>query len=164
MAQLTVQQELVLQQKNAQVQAVLHAADNLDSKAAGLVQAGGLIVALSSAVSISGYIAANPSPIILIALAVAFLAFMLMLVFAIQAWLPRTVEMPGTRNWDEIFNDYINEEPDKCFEQVLADAIEAIRQIDDLNLRKAQRVYWAAWLLGAQVAGLLIASVFVSLQ
>lgn len=163
MSQLTLQQDLVLQQKYVSLQAALQAGDSLDNKGMSLLQAGGLIVTLTTVLSISGFVSANPTPVLLLGVGVAFVAFLTMVYLSIQAWLPGKVNMPGTRDWDEIFNDYINEEPDKCFEQVLADTTESITLIEEANQRKGQRVRWSAYLLIAQVAGLLITSIIVSL-
>ena len=163
MSQLTVQQELVLQQKYASLQAVLQAGDSLDNKGMSLLQAGGLIVMLTTVLSIAGFVSANATSILLLGVGVAFVAFLLMIYLFIQVWLPGKINMPGTRDWAEIFNAYVNEEPGKCFEQVLADTIESITLIEEANQRKGRRIRWSAYLLVTQVGGLLVASVLVSL-
>lgn len=163
MSQLSLQQELVLQQKYQQLQIVLQAGDSLDRKGMTLLQASGLIVTLGTVLSISGFVATHPSPIFMFGIGIAFVAFLLMVWLSAQAWLPRDMEVPGTRNWDEIFQDYIYEDADQCFQQILADTIESISLNNIANLLKGERIRWSVYLLIAQVGGLLLASVLVSL-
>ena len=115
MSQLSLQQELVLQQKYQQLQIVLQAGDSLDRKGMTLLQAGGLIVTLGTVLSISGFVATHPSPIFMVGIGIAFMAFLLMVWLSVQTWLPRDMEIPGTRDWDEIFQNYIYEDADRAF-------------------------------------------------
>ena len=160
MAELTKQQEMLLEQKYINLQSVSAAGDHLDGKAMGLLQTAGLIIALTAVVSVPSAFRATTMGIgPVIGISIAFLAFVAMISFATWAWWPRSYGTPGTLDFDEISERIINQDVDQSFSNILGDCIDAIEWNQDINLRKARLVRWSAFLLIAQVIGLFMAAI-----
>lgn len=157
--QLTTQQMLVLEQTQRLYDGVDRTGEHLDNKAATVLQAGSLIIALTGATTLPAVIAANSSPWTLAALAGSFLLFITMVACAIFAWRPNTHEQPGRADWDSFFDEYISRERDEAYNQVLSNLMGAIQVNQAGNKRKARYVTAAAWLLALQVAGILVLAV-----
>lgn len=150
----TRQQDLLLAQKYLQVQAMQQASDSLDNKANALLQVSGLIVALSSVVAIPGFVFDNPTTGVKIGIGVAFVAFAFMVGLSLLAALPNKIELPGTLDWDELYQNYVLETPDGCFEHLLSDCVQSIEQIKGQNARKANLVRLSAGLFIVLLIGL----------
>ena len=153
--EVSPQRQLVLEQKYRMFENSIQVGDHLDSKASGLLQAGGLVIALTGVVKIPGFVA-NPDLWGIIGIAVAFFAFAGMVLLAVLAWSPADFGHPGNTNWDEIFTDYIHQDVDACFDQILADLLEAIERSAKRNRSKAGYVTWAAGLFAVQILGVLL--------
>lgn len=157
--QLTTQQELVLEQTQRLYDGVDRTGEHLDNKAATILQAGSLIIALTGATTLPAVIAANASLWTLAAVAGSFLLFIAMVACAIFAWRPDTHEQAGRADWDSFFDEYISRERDEAYNQVLSNLMGAIQVNQAGNKRKARYVTAAAWLLALQVAGILVLAV-----
>lgn len=152
---LTSQRELVLAQKYKMYDTTTQIGDHLDGKASVLLQAGGLIIAITGVVKIPAFVH-NPDIWAYLGIIVAFSAFAGMVICAVRAWAPAEFNHAGRSNWDEIFNDYINVDLDTCFNQVLSDLVGAINTSKSRNQQKARYVTWSAWLFAIQIVGVLI--------
>lgn len=145
---------MVIQQRYAMLSTVNQTGEQLDNKAATLVQAGGLIIALVGVVKIPDFVG-SPTPWAIASIALAFLAFAGMVVCAQLAWTPSRSVLPGTQDWDFLSTNYLNEDVPGCFDQILSDLFEAIRTHRQRNDHKAWLVSLAAWLFMAQIVGVL---------
>ena len=160
MAELTKQQEMLLEQKYINLHSVSAAGDHLDGKAMALLQTAGLIIALTAAVSVPSEFRATTMGIWpAIGISIAFLTFIAMISLATWAWWPRSYGTPGTLNFDEISERITNQDVDQSFSNILGDCIDAIEWNQNINLRKAQLVRWSALLLIVQVIGLFVAAI-----
>ena len=79
----------------------------------------------------------------------------IMVLLAVFAGLPSDFGHSGNTNWDEMFADYIHQDVDACFDQILADLLEAIERSVQRNRSKARYVTWAAVLFAVQILGVL---------
>lgn len=129
--------------------------DHLDSKASALLQAGGLVIALTGVVKIPSFVA-NPDLWGIIGISLAFLSFAGMVLLAVIAGLPSSFGHSGEIKWDEIFADYIDQDVDACFNQILADLLEAIERSAKRNRSKAGYVAWSSGLFAVQIVGVLL--------
>ena len=152
---LTPQQQLVLEQRQKALDIHIQTGDHLDGKAATIMQAGGLLIALSGAVRIPAFIYNPPSLSPQIALTIAFGAYLAMLLLSLWAWMPSKSVSPGRNDWDWLYNSYISEGIDRCFEQILSDLVCSIDGQLDRNRHKARNVIIATWLLAIQLIGIL---------
>jgi hypothetical protein len=153
---LTTQQNLVLEQSRRLYDGVDRTGEHLDGKASAVLQAGSLIIALTSATTLPSLVSSQPSPPVLAGLAVGFLAFIGMTVCAILAWRPQEHKQVGATTWDDLFDMYISKEMDDAYNQVLYDLSCAITANMAANERKARYVALATWLLVLQVVGILV--------
>lgn len=162
MNELTPQQRMILNRKDRDLEISLQTGDHLDSKAATIIQAGGFIIALTGAVSLSTLIAQQPGGVALAGLIVAFAAFAAMIGLSLRSWIPSNIPYPGTRDWDDIQATYLSAKVDleQCYDQMLSDILGAIDASIERNSEKARDVTIAAWLLIIQVAGILVLSLF----
>ena len=85
----TIQKQLVLEQAQRLNDTVDRTGEHLDGKAAALLQAGSLIIALTGATSLPALVANQPPPFVLAGAAAGFLAFIAMTVCAVLAWRQR---------------------------------------------------------------------------
>ena len=152
--EVSPQRQLVLEQKYRMFENSVQVGEHLDSKASALLQAGGLVIALTGVVKIPGFVA-NPDLWSTIGIAIAFFAFAGMVLLAVFAGLPSDFGHSGNTNWDEMFADYIHQDVDACFDQILADLLEAIERSVQRNRSKARYVTWAAVLFAVQILGVL---------
>lgn len=160
---LTTQQQLALEQTRNLYNEVNRTGEHLDGKANAIIQAGGLIVAVTGATALPSLAtAAAPLPV-LAGLAVAFVIFIAMIWCAVTAWRPVNHELAGSANWNNVFDLYISREADDAYNQVLQNLIESATTNRAANERKARYVTAAAWLLALQVAGILALAVAAAL-
>lgn len=155
MDELTTQQRLVLDHKYRSFEMSKLTGDHLDSKASTLLQSASFIIALIGALKIPD-VFTSPSGWALLGLGVAFLAFAGMLLLALLAWRPSTVNLPAPQDWDFLFDRYVYEDAEGCFVQILADLNDATDTSIDRNAAKARFVTWSVWLFMVQIAGLLL--------
>lgn len=154
--QLTPQQQLLLDQQWRMLDDRSQAGDHLDNKAAAILQAGSLIIALVGAVSIPPVLAQQSPPILLGGLAFALAVFAGMLVCALLAWQPRDYRVPGSTSWNSMWNNYVNAGLQDAFAQILSNIQAATETHERRNALKARYVTWGTWLLVLQVAGILL--------
>jgi len=154
---LNYRRGLLLEQKYKILQIFDQANDSLDSKATQLLQAGGLIVALVTALSFSTFFASPGSTTSAKAgIAVACLAFVGMIGLSIAAWSPKESGAPGSLDWAQMYDRYILVDDETCYNQILSDCTEAIASSKAVNIRKGNLVKWSAFLLVLQLGGLVI--------
>ncbi len=164
MSELTTQQQMVIEQQYRRYDVVERTGEHLDSKAATVLQAGAIIIALTSVVSLPAVVRSPAPPLLaLIGIMVAFGLFFGMIICAILAWRPSGHKQNGAATWDEAFDAYINENPERCFDQVLSDLLGSTAANMTRNERKARYVTASAWLLALQVAGILALAVAAAL-
>lgn len=152
------QQSLLLQQKSQALAMLNQANDNLDNKAANLLQSAALIIALSGVISIPGFIRSDdPTFWIKVGLAIAFLLFTGMIVLSVIAWSPEVNYIPGSldENWNELYKQYLLVDPEASFNQVLRDYTVTIDRLKTVNMRKGRLVKWSVYLFAGQIAGLM---------
>lgn len=153
---LTTQQQLVIEQAQRLYDTVDHTGEHLDGKASTVLQAGSLIIALTSATTLPSLVAGTSAPWVLPGLAIGFLAFIGMTICAILAWHPSDHKLVGEPNWDSFYDNYISKEKDEAVSQILSNLAASTAHNMAANARKARYVTWAVWLLVAQVAGILV--------
>jgi hypothetical protein len=158
-AELTLQQQLTLEMVRRQYDARIATRNKLDDKAGFILQSGGLVVTLTGAVSIPAMLTQSATGWALGGLAFAFLIFLAMILSALLAWKPSPHNLVGTHDWGKLFDDYINETPERCFERILSDLVGAIGDNSRRNERKAWLVQLAGWLFALQVTGILALAV-----
>lgn len=152
---LTLQEQMVLDSLNRTYANSVQTGDHLDNKATALLQAGGLVIALTGVVKIPEFVA-TPTLWAGLGIAIAFLAFAGMILLAVLAWRPSSFAHAGGIEWDEIFDDYLLVDAEKCFNQVLSDLTSAIQQNFARNTAKSRYVHLSALLFAAQVVGVLV--------
>lgn len=152
---LTPQQAMILDQQHRMLDTRSATGDQLDAKAGSLLQAGGLVIALAGAVNLPGFVS-QPSALGTLGIAIAFGAFAGMVVCAALAWAPSKYAIPGTSDWEEIFQDYLFLPVDGCLEQVLIDLISTTKIHETRNRAKSRYVAWATWLFAVQIVGVLV--------
>lgn len=155
---LSTQQELVLAECRMAFERLDQAADMLDSRTMGLVQASALLLALVGVVRLPGFVTGPVNGWQVAAVGVALLAFAGMIGLLLLALLPRVYVLPGSLDWDELFNDYVNVSEDDCFAQVLNNLIKATEERQAVNGRKGLCLRWAIVLFIVQIVGLLSVS------
>jgi hypothetical protein len=155
----TIQKQLVLEQTQRLYDTVDRTGEHLDGKAATVLQAGSLIIALTSATTLPSLVGAQPSPWMLGGLVCGFLAFIGMTICAILAWRPGDHKLSGSPDWDNFFDLYISQEMDDAYNQVLSNLGIAVAANMATNARKARYVTLATWLLVLQVVGILVLAV-----
>lgn len=154
--ELSTQQQLLLDQTLRLCDSVDRTGEHLDGKAGTILQAGSLIIALTGATTLPSLVAGSQSPYVLAALSVGFLAFIGMTACAVWAWRPSDHKLVGAETWEDSFTMYINQEPEKAYQQVLFDLLESVGPNMATNARKARYVTLATWLLVLQVVGILV--------
>jgi hypothetical protein len=150
------QQSLLLEQKYRALEMIDQANNSLDTKATQLLQASGLIVALVSVLSIPSFVTSRLTHLMEAGIAVAFLVFVLMIGLSILAWSPGKHVIPGSADWNEMYNRYILVDSERCFDQILSDCTEAIESSKSANSRKGDLLKWSASLLVVQIGGLMM--------
>lgn len=157
---ITNQQRLVLDQQQRLSDTIDRSGEQLDNKAAVLLQAGGLLIALTGATVLPDAIAASVSPWTLAGVALGFLLFIAMIACAMLAWRPQNHMLVGAgADWDSFFDDYISKDVDDAYNQVLQNLLIATDYNRAANARKARLVELAGWLFALQVAGILVLAV-----
>lgn len=160
---LNIQQSLLLQQKYQALEIINQANDSLDKKAATLLQASALIVALTGVLSIPGFIRTdNPVAWAKVGIAVAFLLFAGMIILSAIAWFPKGYYLPGSLDWDwdELYKQYLLVDSDSSFNQVLRDCTVTIERLKVLNYHKGLLLKISAGLFVVQIIGLMIIPFF----
>lgn len=152
---LTTQQQLVLEQTQRLYDTLDRTGEHLDGKAAAILQAGSLIIALTGATVLPSLVASTKSPWLVAGLAIGFAAFIGMTICAIVAWRPADHQLVGSESWDNFFDLYISKEVDDAYNQVLGNLSDAIAANKDANEVKVRYVTVGAWLLVVQVVGIL---------
>lgn len=152
---LTTQQNLILEQTQRLYDTIDRTGEHLDGKAATILQAGSLIIALTSATTLPALVTSQATPWIIAGAAIGFFAFIGMTVCAILAWRPQAHKLVGATTWDDFFDLYISKQADEAYNQVLVNLSHAITANMAANQSKARYVTWSAWLLALQVTGIL---------
>lgn len=152
------QKSLVLEQRYKALEMAERAIDSLDAKAVALLQSGGILVALSS--FFGGTTVVNEASrdfywLVLLLAVFSAIAFVIMIVFLVVAWHPADAEVPGTNNWDKIFDEYIHTTEEACFNQILADCTGVYEEMCDIARRKAKVIDFSVWLFVAQIVCLI---------
>jgi hypothetical protein len=151
------QYQLVLEQQYFGLSQLYQANDHLDDKALSLLQAAGLILALVGALEIPGFVATSePALWAKVGISLGFAAFVAMVVTVALAWRPGASHLPGTQDWNKVYDKYVTVELNHSFDKVLVDAMEVYDRIAAINIVKAKRLRWAVWLFLLQIIGLLI--------
>jgi uncharacterized membrane protein YagU involved in acid resistance len=152
---LTPQHKVILQQKQQALNMVDNANESLDGKALKIFQASSIIIAIAGLLVSPQFagLTISSAPIVLIG--VIFMAFVLMIWFSIIAVQPKRHHIPGTQNWEKLFTQYICEDIESTFNQVLSDYIKTIDILLEANNTKAKLVRASAFLLMLQVSVLL---------
>lgn len=153
--QLSSQQQMVLDEQRLLLSRTTDTGIHLDGKAATILQAGGLIIALVGATSLPAFVYAPVTIWQKVALAAAFLAFLGMVLAALRAWRPSEFASPGTLDWNELFTDYIYQDIDTCYEVALNNLLETTRHTLQRNQAKAKWVNISVYLFGLQIAAVL---------
>lgn len=153
---LTTQQQLVIEQAQRLYDTVDHTGEHLDSKASTVLQAGSLIIALTSATTLPSIVASQATLWVIIGMAIGSLAFIGMTVCAILAWRPLDHKLVGEPDWDSFYDKYISKEKDDAVAQVLSNLATSTTHNMAANERKARFVTWGTWLLVVQVVGILV--------
>ena len=156
---LNIQQSLLLQQKYQALEIINQANDGLDKKAATLLQASALIVALTGVLTIPGFIRTdNPVAWAQVGIAIAFLLFAGMIILSTIAWFPQSTYLPGSLDWDwnELYYQYLLVDSESCFNQVLRDCTITIERLKVLNSRKGVLLKVSAGLFVVQIIGLMV--------
>jgi hypothetical protein len=161
MVGITTQQQLILEQQRRLCDTIDQTGIHLDNKAATILQAGGLIVAITGATVLPSAI--NNQPQLLWGVAAGFLIFIAMIITAIAAWRPQGHLLVGNgADWDSFFDDYISRDVEDAYGTVLKNLLDATIANQAANHRKARYVNIAAWLFAGQVTAILILSVAVA--
>jgi hypothetical protein len=153
---LTTQQNLVLEQTQRLYDNIDRTGEHLDGKAAAILQAGSLIIALVGATTLPSLVTNSTMPWVLAGAATGFVAFIGMTICAVLAWRPSEHKYVGSLSWDNFFDLYISKELDDAYNQVLINLSDAIKANIAANERKARYVTLGTWLLVLQVAGILV--------
>lgn len=151
---MTFQQQLLLQQKQTTLAMVADARTNIDNRANALLQSGILLLLLVSAIKLPAFVQ-QPSPLVSVALALAFLTFAGMVAANLLALAPRPFPTPTADNWDAIHTKYLQADEETCYNQVLSDTIAAIDMMEAINKRKALYLKASMVLFVLQLVGLL---------
>lgn len=152
---LTVQEQMVMAHLNRTYANSIQTGDHLDNKATALMQAGGLVIALTGVVKIPGF-ASNPTAWAAVGISLAFLAFAGMILAAVKAWNPSNFSHAGAIEWDEMFNAYLLKDVQDCYSQELYDLSSAIEDMFARNISKGKYVRLSALLFAIQIVGVLI--------
>ena len=159
---LTPQQQMILIEQQRRLDAKMQTGDLLDSKAMTILQSGGILIALTGAVSISNYASQHTSTITLVGILCAFVAFLGMVTCALRAWHPSSNPVAGGTTWDELYDDYLVKDTSTCFMQVLSNLLTTSEMHTKRNNAKARYVSLGIWLLGLQVAAILLAAMLAA--
>lgn len=152
---------MLLEQKYFMLASLDSGGDHLDNKAMGLIQAAGLIIALTGVVAIpSAFTSGNLSFLATVGIVVAFSAFICMIVAALNAWFPSIQKLPGTLDWGEMNDHVLQKDIERGYAQILLDCIDSIEKNQARNFEKAKWVKVSAVLLVLQVLGLLVVALF----
>lgn len=152
---LTVQEQIVMAHLNRTYANSIQTGDHLDSKATALLQAGGLVIALTGVVRIPAFVA-NPTPWAIVGISLAFLAFAGMILTALKAWNPSDFSHAGAIEWDEMFNAYLLKDVQNCYNQALYDLSSAIEDMFARNINKTKYIRLSALLFALQITGVLL--------
>jgi len=131
---------LVLEQVLARLQLARESNRILDEKADRLMQAGALVMALLSLVSLSSLLSIIPKEAAIVGIVIAGGVFIVMIITSFSATIPEENPMVGPEDWEEAYNDYLYKDDERSFQQVLSDVFEVTDRIQALNANKALRV------------------------
>lgn len=159
---LTAQQQLVIEQQQRYYDAVDRTGEHLDGKAAALLQVGSLVITIAGLATLLGPQPAR-SPWALGALAAVALLFMGMIACIVMAWRPADHKLPGSTDWDTMFDRYISCPVDDAYNLALVNLLDATAYNLARNRHKAGLVTLAGWLLVAQVGAILLAGLMLAL-
>lgn len=151
------QYQLTLEQQYYGLSQLYQANDHLDNKALSLLQAAGLILALVGALEIPNFITTN-EPVLWakIGIGIGFAAFVLMVITITTTWTPKEVHLPGSQDWDKVYDDYVTVKLERSFDQHLVNILDAFERAALVNSTKSARIRVAVILFVFQVSGLLI--------
>jgi hypothetical protein len=154
---LTPQQRLVLEQQFYRLAQIDRANEHLDSKALSLLQSAGLILALIGVLRIPGVITQEvPSVWAWVGIAVSFLAFMGMVGLMVVTWSPVDNPVPGTQDWDKLYDEYIDVDRNTTYSKILSNYLDAYELSYKTNQRKAKMLQGANILFLILIGGLLV--------
>lgn len=151
---MTVQQQLILQQKQTGLAMTADARTSIDNRASALLQASGLLLVLVGVVKLPDFVL-QPSTFATLALIVAFLAFAGMVALTLITLKPRVFPVPVTDDWDVISTRYLQASEEACYDQVISDLLAAIDMMEAINKRKAAYLKFSMLLFVVQIVGLL---------
>lgn len=146
MERLTDSRRLILDQHYRHLSQLYKDNDTMDSKAMGLLYLTSLILIVLVVMSVF-------ADTVFVGIASIPLGLTMMLV---TAWIPQNQFFPGTDDWDKIYEHYVNETDDTCFDQILSDCVETSDKLLVINNRKAKIIkistvlfclQWPAYLL-----------------
>ena len=159
---ITAQQQLVIEQQQRYYDAVDRTGEHLDGKASDLLQSGSLVITIAGLATLLGPQSAR-TPWGVGALIAVALLFMAMIACIVMAWRPADHLLPGSTDWDTMFDRYISCPVDDAYNLALANLLDATAYNLARNRQKAELVTLAGWLLIAQVGVLLLAGLLLSL-
>lgn len=153
---LSPQHKLLIEQQYFSLTQIDRANEQLDTKALQLLQISGLILALVGALEMPSFIIGDPTLLAMIGIAIGFLSFLGMIALLMLTVTPATSYVPGTQDWDKIYDKYITVELVDSYDKILMDCLHAFDKLSILNQHKANNLRWAVGLFLFQVVGLLI--------
>lgn len=157
--QLSVQQQMLLEQRYKRFDYSMQAGDHLDAKASTLLQSSSIVTGLTGALAFSAFTSQPNSVLQVAALSFAFLLFLGMILAALVAWLPSSFEIPGSGDWDELFNRYIHQDLRVCYDQLLVDVEYAHQLSSKRNSRKTTLIKLSCCLFALQIVGILVLAI-----
>jgi len=152
---LPAQYQLVLEQTHYRLAQIDRANEHLDTKALGLLQVAGLILALTGVLKFPDALY-GADVLVKTGIAVGFLAFAGMILLTLLTWSPANIALPGSTDWEEIYDKYVTVQIEQTFDQVLQDSLATQHYLVELNRRKANCLKWSLLLFFIQLAGLLL--------
>ena len=158
---ITAQQQLVIEQQQRYYDAVDRTGEHLDGKASALPasrQPGDHHRRPRHLLGPQSAHALGVGALIAVAL-----LFMAMIACIVMAWRPADHLLPGSTDWDTMFDRYISCPVDDAYNLALANLLDATAYNLARNRQKAELVTLAGWLLIAQVGVLLLAGLLLSL-
>ncbi|MBW7881186.1 MAG: hypothetical protein H3C34_00880 [Caldilineaceae bacterium] len=161
---MTVQQQLTLEACQRMLDTRIQTGEHLDNKAATILQAGSLIIALFGATSVPTMMYSQGSvglTWVYVPVTLVFGMFLAMVFVSLRAWNPSEHEIPGTTDWNQIVNGYLSVSIVDCYDQILSDLLQSIESNKRRNEKKACYVTMSIVLLGLQVLVILVTAVFI---
>lgn len=140
---LTDSQKLTLQEQIYSLDQIYRATEVVDEKAMVFLKLASLIWVLLVFLA----------TIKIMWLILLFSAIMILMVYVS---LPTVSYHPGTSDWEQLYTEYVNQDSNACFDQVLSDYSETMVKMLEINECKSRIVRCSAILFCVQIIGVII--------